>query len=112
MSNTKTPQLALTYEILGAFEPTASDAVKQDALNSIEADVAFVNNTDNEVHLALPYYDCVAKISAANVSDADTADVSGGEVVVTMAILGLGVGASIIVAGGAWIGTQTDKSKK
>ncbi len=95
-------KLALTYELMGAMSLKASDALKQDALNRMadaNMDVSFVDNTDKEVNLVLPFYDGTSEISSVRLDDEDTGAISGGELFI-LCVIGIGLlGASAVCAG-------------
>ncbi len=100
-----------TNEILGTFTSVISKEQLDSIIASASAEVSFIKNTDNEVHLALPYYSSLAKVSSLiPLEDSDVSDVAGGEVFVSLAIAG--VIAAGAVAGGIAIGVdEAQKSK-
>ncbi len=80
-------KVAATPEIMGAM--VAHDkAIIIEYADKIEADVAIVDNSETEVHLALPYYDNLKNGSISQISEDDLDAVSGGEVFITIAIIG------------------------
>ncbi len=70
-----------------------------------EASLSVVSNTEQEVHLALPYYDFVGGGSAMALSDDDLDAITGGEILISVCIAcGFGIGAGIATAASASIG--------
>lgn len=100
-------KLIATYEILGAMSHLVSDSDRQDIIDNLDAKVSAVSNTATEVHLALPYYSGVDKISFYEVSDTDASIASGGEIVVAIAVAVAAVGGAA-----AAIGVGVDAAQK
>ena len=75
-----------TNEILGAFASSLDEDEQHAIINDIEAEVITVENTDDEVHLALPYYSGVEDAIAKAISDTEANDVAGGEIGIAIAI--------------------------
>ncbi len=69
-----------------------------------DIDVHIVENNDNEVNIALPYYEQIESLTAEILSDANIGDISAGEILASLAFVfgsigaALGFGATIITA--------------
>ncbi len=101
-------KVAGTYEILGTFASQITEAQLESYLSQVDAEVSFIQNSDKEVHLALPYYTGVEDAAAHAVSDAQAADVSGGEIIGVAVFLSLGVAG----VGASLIGFGVEKAKE
>ncbi len=106
--------LILTNEIAGAMAPTVSASDRDAVIKAIGADVAFVDNTNGEVNLCLPYYASLDNVVSSEITDADITDIIGGEIGVSIALTVVGIGAAAAFFGGGAaisIGAGQDKSK-
>ncbi len=131
MTNNK-PQVFASNEILGATltaKMSKSDvqAFGKDPrsflASSLDVDTGAVslhmveNNVDT-VNLALPYYSQLGSISASSLQEFDMGSVSGGEIIISLSIIGVSLGttAGFITAGVAGVhaagGKNLDGSDK
>lgn len=67
--------------------------------------ISVVENTDNEIHLSLPYYENIEVMKADAIKDEDLDDVAGGEIIMLIAavaggIFALGCGGAVWAAAG------------
>lgn len=101
MSNNHNDKIALTFEILGAFVPLASqDEIDQTAQN-LNIDVNFVSNSNNEVNLTLPFYSDLEEVVARALNEQEAKDVAGGEFIIASIVsLVAVVGGTAALAGG------------
>ncbi len=68
---------------------------------NLETDINFVENSGSEINLALPYYSQVDEISAQALSNEEMIDITGGEILISICVVGgLGIGAAIGCAAG------------
>ncbi len=103
-------KVAATPEIMGAI--VADDkAIIMEYAGKIEADVAIVDNTDTQVHLALPYYANLENTSISQISEDDLEAVAGGEVFITIAIIGAAACGVGFVACTTGIGALVDEEE-
>ncbi len=60
-------------------------------------DITFnlVENTDSEMNLALPYYSIVDDFTASALSNEDAENVSGGEIIMALSMLGATIAAAV-----------------
>ncbi len=116
--NNKGPQVFASSEILGATltaRMNKSDRVAFESdprsfiASSLNADIGdvsvlVVENGSGLINLALPYYSYVDKMSATMLNEDHVSDVSGGEIVIAIALLlttttvGLAVASSVTTA--------------
>ncbi len=91
-----------TNEILGAFASQVSDEQLKAAIDSIAVEVNLAKNTDNEVHLALPYYSVNEQVSSfIPLDDEALEEIAGGEIAGTLAMAIIGCTAvGLGIAGG------------
>ena len=104
----------LTNEIAGAMAPTVSASDRDAVINAIGADVVFVDNTNGEVNLCLPFYASLDNVISSEITDVDITNVIGGEIGISIALTAVGIGAAAAFFGGGAaiaIGAGQDKSK-
>ncbi len=129
MTNTtnESPQLFAANELMGAaltanMSKTDTLAFASDPKSFIasylkfdagDVSISVVENGADTLNLALPYYSALENISTEALKDADIGDVAGGEIIITLGIIGgavaggtLGVivGAGLTVGAGIAIG--------
>ncbi len=102
-------KIAATYEILGAFASHADEAQLESVIAEVAAEVSFVQNADKEVNLTLPYYSFLGNAKSEAITDANLDEVSGGEVFVSVIIVGA---AAAVIATGAGVGFAAKKKSK
>ncbi len=71
-----------------------------------DIDLTVIENTETEMHLTLPFYSELEKSSVSTLSDENIEDISGGEIVITFAVIGIGV-----AAGGLYALSENVKAK-
>ncbi len=101
-----------TNEILGSFASTLPAEELKSIIITVDSKVSFVKNSDDEVHLALPYYsvnDKISTLASFSLSDAEMAEIVGGEIGFLVAIM-----TTTIIAGGTagGIAMAVEHSKK
>ena len=91
-----------TNEILGAFASQISNEQIKKVMDSVAVEVNFANNTDNEVHLALPYYSVNEQAPTfISLDDEALENIAGGEIAGTLAMAIIGCTAvGLGIAGG------------
>ncbi len=115
MTNKNNKLLALN-EIVGAYIlPQFSDeeiqAFREDSVGFLNSQlgtdfddgIAVVENTADEVHLALPYYSTLEQTTATALSDDDLDEIVGGEILISI-FVACGFAAGVGVAAAASIG--------
>ncbi len=100
-----------TYEILGAMCSGISESEIKEFAADYDTEVKAVINSDSEIHLVLPYYANLKSVAESiSDSDIDGANVAGGEVFVTIALI---AGAVVTTAGAVTAaGVVLDKQNK
>lgn len=92
----------VTSEDLSSFKSAPHDYLQANMNINYEGDITVVENSDSEIHLALPYYAMVGTLSAIELTPAMLERVSGGEIVITLAaVAGAGIGFAV---GGSLLG--------
>ncbi len=101
-----------TNEIIGAFASKVNDAQLKAAIDSIAVEVNLVKNTDDEVHLALPYYSVYDEVSSLiPLDDEALAQIAGGEIAgsLAIAIIGCTIAGLGVVGGFTGVGVAAAK---
>ena len=91
----------LPTEELNSFKADPKGTIFAKSNVEINFDVKVAENSANEIHLALPYYERLDNITSEMVADSELDDVAGGEVVsVILVIIGTicAVGAGVVGA--------------
>ena len=92
----------IAAEDFGSFKSSPNDYLRSTLNINYEGEITIVENSDSEIHLALPYYDIVGTMSAIELTPEMLDQVAGGEIVITLcALAGAGIGFAI---GGAALG--------
>ncbi len=92
----------LTAEDLVLFKSNPNDYLQANMGVNYKGGITIVENSDSEVHLALPYYSVVSTMSALELTPEMLDQVSGGEIVITLsALAGAGIGFAV---GGSLLG--------
>ncbi len=113
-------KLIALNEIVGAVQiPTLSNeevsALKADPVSylasalkaDVQIDMALVENSPSEVHLALPYYAALNDMNAEKLNDESLAEISGGEIFISIGVAcGIGIGFGVAAVAGT-VGTAT-----
>ncbi len=125
MTNNK-PQVFASNEILGAtltakMSKSEIQAFSKDPKSFISAsldadtrDVSFsmVENSADSINLALPYYSQLDSISASSLQEHDIDSVSGGEIVISLTIIGVGLATTAGAVAAGVAGVQASIGKK
>lgn len=91
----------LNDEQVKAFTNDPTAFLKSNLDVDMPYDISVVENTENEVHLALPYFQCVNDFHASAIHDESLDDISGGEIFITICTV------AGVVAGGIICATTT-----
>ncbi len=96
----------LSQEDVKAISADAAGFIKAKADLDITSDIKIVENSGNDIHLALPYYSTIETMQSEMVQDENMDGVAGGEILISIfAGIGVAIGVGAGVAAGAGVTT-------
>ncbi len=91
----------VSKEEVSTFASDPKSFMKSNFDVNLEMDVNFVENSASEINLALPFYSQVDEISAEALSNEEMTEITGGEILISLFVLGgVGLGAVLGCAAG------------
>lgn len=94
----------LSNEGVNLLKADANNFIKSNFDIDIDGDISIIENSENEINLALPFYSGVEDIKAMALKDKNLDNISGGEILITVfAAIGVaaGVASGVAIAGAA-----------
>lgn len=90
---------SLTSKQIERFAEDPYAAVALTGADLSDLSIVAVENTAEVIHLALPYYEALDGTSAQAVSDDDLDAIVGGEIIITLSIVGTGLALTALSVG-------------